>query len=92
MHSSEEDSKIVLGGSLREQQVPHGSCVQMSACPRGRSPRVSQWHPPTEEGEEAVVSTWGLHLVSKTWGWKDRSFSVLPSCPETLGWRVDTAL
>lgn len=52
------------------------------------SPHVSQWHPPNEVVEEAMISTWGLHLVSRTRGWKDKSFSVLPSCPETFGWLV----
>lgn len=42
----------------------------------------------TEVVEYAVVSTWGLHLVSKAWGWKDKRFSVLPSCAETVGWLV----
>lgn len=71
MHSSEEDAKIVLaprvaleGAVVAAQRMCTNECLSQE---RG-SPGVSQWHPPTEVVEEAVVSTCELHLVSKTQG------------------------
>lgn len=54
--------------------------------PGERVPMCLTVHPPSEVVEEAMVGICRLHLVSKTQGWRDKSFSVLPSCPETLGW------